>query len=375
MSRLKDTIDKASPELKYTLLIFITTRAALTLIGVLSRAILDRPGLAGFTKYPWLNIWGVWDTGWYLNIAGGGYSAVLTPNGEANYGFFPLYPLLMKLVGAVIGNNYIAGLAISNACLILACLFLYRLVVEDSDEDTARRSIKYLFLFPTAFILSGVFTESLFLMLLVACFYYARRGNWLVAGSLGFFLSLTRSIGVFAILPLFYEYMKSRGFKASGIRPDALCLLLIPAGLAAFMAYNHYLTGDYLAFAHIEATGWGHQLTNPVETLVKNLTVQDLSINFNAWFTVAALAALILGYGKIGFSYWLLGMYSILVPLSGGVPAGWSMSRYILIIFPLFILFAKLGKDSRYDRAVTIAFLLLQGFLMVFWTNQYSLVV
>lgn len=196
-----------------------------------------------------------------MDIATHGYSTIKDAGGHANYAFFPLYPMCMRFLGSVIKDNYLSGLIISNVCLLVSCVFLYKLVELDENKDTALRSVKYLFLFPTAYILSGVFTESLFLALALACFYYARKGNWFLVGILGFALSLTRSVGVFIILPVLYEYLKSKSLDR-----DIFYLLLIPLGLILFMIYNYYLTGDFLAFVHIQSA-WGRHLANPLKTI------------------------------------------------------------------------------------------------------------
>ena len=41
------------------------------------------------TKNVWLDIWGVWDTGWYLNIAQNWNTIDINSHGGANYGYFP----------------------------------------------------------------------------------------------------------------------------------------------------------------------------------------------------------------------------------------------------------------------------------------------
>jgi len=43
--------------------------------------------------------------------------------------FYPLYPLLMKVLGMILLGNYeLAGLLISNVCAGLASVYLYKLV-------------------------------------------------------------------------------------------------------------------------------------------------------------------------------------------------------------------------------------------------------
>ncbi|MCX6678214.1 MAG: hypothetical protein NTU95_09780 [Methanothrix sp.] len=371
--KLKKIIPQiAIQELKYIFLLFLSTRIILTFIGVQSRIFLEpyhgKEYVWIYSDKLWLDIWGVWDTGWYLGIAANGYSATTAAflNNQANYAFFPLYPLLMRLFSFDINNIYITGIIISNICLLISCIFLYDLVKLDESSDTAIRSVKYMFLFPTAFILSGVFTESLFLALALACFYYARKGNWLLVGLLGFFLSLTRSLGVLIIVPALYEYLKSKP-----ISRDVFYLLMIPFGLLLFMIYNYYLTGDFLAFMHTQSA-WGRSLANPLRTLYEGLIGSGNANIFPGLFTIISLSMMILFYKKIRFSYWIFGMYSIIVPLLSGL---YSMPRFALVIFPLFILLAQMTKESNTDQVLVIFLALLQGCLMVFWSNGFPVII
>ena len=367
-------------QVRYTLLALASTRIALALIGVGSRMLLaplvGQEYVWTYSENPWLDIWGVFDSGWYLSIAVHGYSADLSSDaatlGQANYAFFPLYPLLIRGLALIVRDHYLAGLALSNVFLFLACISLYKLVRLDCDHDTAVASIRYLLVFPVSFILSGVFTESLFLALAIVCFYYAKRGRWLLVGIVGFFLALTKSVGILVFLPMLYEYAREKDFKLRGVRPDIGFLLLIPLGLLLFAAHNYFLTGDYLAIVHIQETGWGHQLTNPLLFLINNLRGNNVLLRFEACFTIALLVLLNTFYRRIGFSYWLLAMCAIFLPLATTTI---SMPRYSLVVFPVYILLAKLARKSWIDQIMTASLCLLQGCLMVFWSNGFALVI
>ena len=371
------------PEIKSILLMFFSTRIILSIIGVLSRKIVrSHTSPSSLSGNIWLDIWGVWDTGWYLDISQHGYtSGALDQLGihQTNIAFFPLYPLLMRFLGSIVGNHYIAGLIISNFCLIVSCFYLYRLVRLDSDEASALKAVKYLLLFPVSFIFSGVFTESLYLTLTLMCFYYARTYKWQLVGITGFFLSLTRSVGVLVVLPLLYEGLMQllkenedlKSFKHSRDKILPLFYLsLIPLGIISFMIFNYYLTGDFMAFAHAQVM-WQRHTANPLLVLINGYH-GNLYTAFEAAFATIFIYMFILFYRNIRFSYWLFGMYSIFVPLSTGIQ---SMPRFILVIFPIYILFANITKNRISEDLVTISFALLQGFLMVFWTNSFYLVV
>lgn len=361
--------NKLSSGLTQIILLFLVSRGILTIIGVFSITLFGR-GTRGLQwchpPYRWLDIWGQWDTGWYLDIAKNGYAAEALYQNLCNYAFFPFYPTLIRILSALIGNHYYAGLIISNTALLVAAIMLYKLVELDHDREVAFNSVKYLFIWPTSFILSGVLTEALFLMLVIGCFYYARKGAWLKTGIAGFFLSLTRVNGICVSVPLLYEYMKGKNFRLKGIRMDILALALLPLGLLLFCVYNYYLTGDYLAFVHIQSA-WGRHFNNPIKTLVNGMFASVAKPNnmIAAWFTVFTLASLTIFYRKIPFSYLLFCLLSLFLPLLTGLM---SMPRFTVVLFPIFILFAQLGKDRKIDIAFTVFFSVLQGCFMIFWS-------
>ncbi len=370
------------PEIRYIFLLFFSTRLALTLIGVTSRRVLETGYGKQFSwsKYSWLDIWGVWDSYWYLDIAQNGYSTVgsIPGNpGQTNFPFFPLYPLLMKLLGQLTGGEYFfAGIFISNVCLLVSGYLLYKLIEPDTDRKTARLAVKYLLLYPVSFILSGVFTESLYLCLMLLCFYLAKRRRWMLAGAAGMLLSATRTLGVLILLPLLFEYLQSVDFKPEKIRRNCAFLLLIPLGLLSFCLYSYQVTGDFLFFKTSQAA-WGRSLQNPAVVLWNALVQVNADVStktlLETGFCVAALLLLNVFYPKIGFAYWLLGMYSIVIPLTAGMA---SMARFTLPVFPLFMILAKLGRQHpAWDDALTLFLGCLQGGLMVYWCMGQSLVV
>jgi hypothetical protein len=163
-----------------------------------------------------------------------------------------------------------------------------------------------------------------------------------------------------------YEYLQSRGFKLRNASTDALCLLLPPAGLALFSAYNYYLTGDFLAFAHVQSA-WGGRFVNPATELLARLSSSNGDILFDALFTLISLALLVVYIKKIRFSYFVYGLLLIVIPLCT-VTSAWSMARYVLVVFPIFIVLAGLGKDRDLDQAMTIGLAMFQGLLMALWT-------
>ena len=385
---------RIAPELKHTAWMFVATRLALIAVGVCAWMLLPRertmPNDWVYSGHPSLDMWIRWDSVWYLRIAHDGYPAGPT-EGQSSYGFFPLYPLLIKAVHGLGSSRQVSALLVSNVALCVACFFLYRLARLSFDEPCARRSIKYLFLFPSAFILSGAFSESVFLALSVMSFYYARRERWLFCGAAGFLGALTRSNGVFLLLPLAYEYLRSKGFTWRRLRADALSLSLIPLGTFAFMGYCYLQTGDAMAYVHAKQTGFHLVLSNPIKVLLSCLQSHSIPLLFNVAFGLIVLLFLTVFVRRIGFAYWLLGVITILLCLAYGMgdstamywalvhPRGITslhgMTRFSLGIFPLYLLLAQLSSNETVDRCLTVFLALLQGALLVLWIAGTTLVV
>ncbi|MDQ3980992.1 MAG: hypothetical protein M3314_15835 [Actinomycetota bacterium] len=365
------------------LVLFLVTRVVLIAIGLVSRELMPGPvahprplGVGpSFSSIPFLDLWGQWDSSWYLSIAKYGYRPEPLEGALANYAFFPLYPLLARGVGWMVGNPYIGGLIVSNAAFIVACVFLHRLVALDDDVETARRTVKYLFAAPAAFLFSAMLSESLYLALVVMCFYFARTDRWWAVGLLGFLLALTRGPGFLVVVPLLWVYLEQRGFSLRRLHPDVLWLALLPAGVGTFMLFNWDLTGNPLAFARIQLTGWGHQFQNPLSALWGAVTGGDTVLSFNGWYMIGMLVLTLVSLRMLGMAYALFALISILMPLLYSAPGG-SMVRYALVIFPLYIVAARFTRDRpALDQAVTIALALLQGFLMSHWVHNSLLVV
>jgi Gpi18-like mannosyltransferase len=114
--------------------------------------------------------WNHWDAANFTYIAEFGYTRVeLTA-------FFPLFPLLIKVIAYLIGNNgYIAiGMLLSNLALLGTMFVLYRIAADVLGDQVGRRALLYLCLFPTAFFFFAAYNESLFIFLtaqVVACRY------------------------------------------------------------------------------------------------------------------------------------------------------------------------------------------------------------
>ncbi|HEY1428757.1 MAG TPA: mannosyltransferase family protein, partial [Candidatus Tumulicola sp.] len=352
------------------LLDFVATRAAIIVIAELAAVIIgQRPGThVQESQHVLLSVWGRWDAVHYIDIATRGYLGT-------DMAFFPLYPLLIKLVGAVAGNHLLAGLLISNASFFFGLLFLYRLLEREYDRSVARRAIFYVSIFPTAVFFSAVYTESLFFMLTVASFYYMRTGRWWVAGAIGFFASLTRVEGILLIVPFAMEWFSAYRSRSAALY-DALAAALIPLGLVTYMAYLWVLRADPLYFSHVQIH-WNRHLAFPWVSVVNAfekiahatsaLLVANQSLELA--FTLLMVAVLVFGWRSLRPSYVAYMALSILVPMS--TSSLMSMPRFALVLFPMFVIFARWGERRWVNNLIPAFSLPLLGLYTVLFANWY----
>jgi hypothetical protein len=387
--------------------IFATMRVSLSLIAALA--------LFQFPLYPTMyyhgvppvppgianalvGVWQRFDTLWYTKIAMQGYA-----QGDGTTVFFPLYPLLTRLVGKVLGGNYLlGGIIVSNMACFLALVYLYKLSHLEFDSDTAAtRTVVYLSVFPTAFFLLGVYTESLFLLLAVAAFYYARRGNWLAASIMGLFAALTKQLGLLLLFPLLYEYLaQSSKFQVPTskfqlpvcnfqLQGDVLLLALIPIGTLAFLLFRHFYIGEpflvetyRVQWAANASWPWNNimdSLTaifnterflplNPEDTLLRRIFYNSFDLACVGLFLFLSVAS----FRRLRLSYGLYMVSVLFVVLMQNFRPPYpiaSLPRYVLVLFPGFMVLGAMVKNKALSWAmVAFSTMLLALFTAMFAT-------
>jgi len=135
-----------------------------------------------------------YDSGWYNTIIERSYQAPPPPGQQSEHAFFPLYPMAARLLHLATGlDSFRAGLLVSYAALLLAIPLFVEEARERFGEKKARDALPFLLLYPVAFFLAAVYTESAFLLLALLAFRSVRRGNLPAAIGLGLLLGLTRA--------------------------------------------------------------------------------------------------------------------------------------------------------------------------------------
>lgn len=320
------------------------------------------------------------DVNWSIGVAERGYDQErFNADVPHNWAFFPLYPILLRLASYLTGEFLLTGMALSHFFFLLALFLLHRVCLRFGlTADDADRCLSYVAFFPTSYFFSLPLSEALFLMLSVGSFYFAKSERWWLAGSCGAFASATRTTGVLLLPALAILYwQKYRPLRQKGPwRKDILALLLVPAGLVGFMIYLKLVTGNAFAFKGAMAA-WGRQggfflwplfdyLRHPAEIA----THWDFRLlNFLAAVLALACGAVLLKRRQFDLACYTL--LSVLVALSSTLLQ--SQARYMMVVFPLYLVLATWGRRAPVDRMIFAIFLVLFGLMTAMFAAHFTL--
>ena len=305
-----------------------------------------------------------WDAGWYLQIVTDGYQySPLDTTTQQNIVFFPAYPMLVRLVGRILGGHMIgyvsAGMLVSLAAFASALVYLHAIAREALDDERARASVWLLAAYPFALFFSAIYTESLFLLGTVGAFYHFTKGQYGRAVLWGLLVGLTRLNGSLLTLPLAVLAIQSRRAQP---RTHMLAAVMAPvAGLAIYAMFVAWRTGDAFAFLTGQLA-WGRQyrglgaLVSQQYSIIAKAGLSgyvgtpgyDVLNALGALFAVATMYPVA---RRLGLAYVLFMAVNILPALATGGLL--SAGRFSSVLFPAFIWLADVVPSTH--RAAWIA--------------------
>lgn len=276
----------------------------------------------------------------YLRLAAHGYAD------SGSQAFFPLYPLLIRLL-----SNWgfpPLGAAVYVSLVSLACFA--RLV--------SARTLGLVLAFPAGFFLLSAYTESLFLFLLaLAMTLLSSRRHFLAAIVIGL-LSSVRLAGVLMLIPLALSLWQSTPKK----------IYLLPIGSLGFLLFIAYLAlyqGDALAFLHVQPLFGGGRAGEGIILLPQVLyryarMLVTVELGSLVYARLAFELLLFLGAGCLLFYYrrrltpalWWYCLAAILLPTFSGSLS--SISRYLYAALPLFTVVAEDLTPSAYKLTLLV---------------------
>lgn len=160
---------------------------------------------------------GRWDAVWYVRIAENGYGYQVTlPNGSvhSDLAFFPLFPALERALSTVLPvDAATAGLLVSWAASLAAAWGIYAVGSHAAGRQAGVALAVLWGVYPTAFVQSMAYTETLFTALAAWSILAVLRDRWILAGALCVLAGLTRptaaaliaAIGITALVTVVRE--------------------------------------------------------------------------------------------------------------------------------------------------------------------------
>ena len=281
MNDMTNTPPLAGDALPYRPSLRISSRDWLMIIAafVLSRVALYGMGYFGVQLYgapdigP-LQAYCQFDCVWFQRIIENGYDLYprwLSKGNAANWAFMPLYPMLAGGLSSLLNMESLIGLMLVANIAFFISLPLMLLVLRQLKlgDETARFGVWLLAFSPfSAYFVSG-YTEPMFMALMLGMVLFAYREQWLMVAFLGIFISGTRNLGVMMVFPVLILALQAYGWReffrfTERAFKVVFTLWLIPLGLFSYMVYLYHLTGDALAFKHIQVA-WGRYMDSPLD--------------------------------------------------------------------------------------------------------------
>jgi hypothetical protein len=273
----------------------------------------------------------------------------------------------------------VAGIAIANVCLVIGTVLLARLAAETIGSGAGLDAVLLLLVAPFSHVFSAAYSESLFLVLILASLLLARSGRWWLAGLAAGIASGTRLVGVMLLPALLLLAWQRRAAWREIVAISALA----PSGLLAFLAYCWWKFDDALAYfdAQSEWGGWNEHVRHYAELFARHpkqaLTgdPRDLVILVNLALALLAIAAIPLMWRWLDGATALVSTLLILVHFA----VTWvSLGRYLLPASGLYLVGARLLSHPRiagWPRdAIVVASALVMTTLAVLFAHGFWVV-
>jgi hypothetical protein len=342
----------------------------------------------------WIHSFAGFDGVHYITIAERGYESA-----GMIQAFFPVWPLLLQAghtIFSVIGVpqlNTISWGVTLNFLLLPVLLYVWHQFVITIYPEFISAKYKWLptavlLAFPTSLFFFALYSETLFLTLILGTFLAAHTQNWKLAILLAIIASATRIVGVLLVPALLLEYWWQQQSLATqkfewlavkkSLQPAIIVhfllshykmiatILLGSLGLLAYMTYLYIIFGDPLLFKTVQSD-WGHERSDTLvmypQVVVRYIRMLTTSFTLTVgWFTIVQeflsglflpLSPLLL-YKKIRPSHLFFGIAVLLIPISTGTFS--SLLRYALASFPVFLVLLYLLKDKPKASTAWLAF-------------------
>lgn len=182
--------------------------------------------------------------------------------------------------------------------------------------------------------------------------------------------SATRLAGLAVVLALMVDILSNHS-----LHRKKWLILIAPTGFLSYCLYLFSKTGDPFYFLTSQLH-WMRSLAIPGLNIWETLRVVSFpglllkypNMAIDLIFTIFLIGMVLRSFRFLPFSYGVYGLISLLLPLT--TPTLMSMPRFILPIFPIFILLAKINNQYFIFIYQLVSIMLLSAFA-VMYINGY----
>lgn len=349
---------------------------------------LKRISLEDFNKF---------DSGFYFQIVDSGYPKVKMSESTTatRISFFPLYPLLIKLVVSlhIFNAKLVAALFLSNSLLLFALFYVYKIGGLRGFKVNELYLILVLILcYPSSLFYSVPYTESLFLCMSAATIYYSMIRSYLTASIFAGLSSITRFPGFLNIAYVFFlmssDIIHNKSFNKE-FKKVLISMIIAILPILTYFSYMKYLTGDFLAPLH-DVNNWGRKLSIPFKSYIQYIS-NPYFLSSGGWdngiisFSIAtSVLGLFVCYFALYFKtfdikeyiFLIYGFLLILVPFSNSGSDLVSISRYLMVSIPIYFYAVKLCRKYPFIfLGYLFLFTTLNALITIGYFNGYYFVV
>lgn len=325
-------------------------------------------------------LWTHWDTRHYVGIAEEWYTSM--GDERLRLVFFPLYPMLMRLVSPLTGGDmFAAGLLISLACSAASTALVYDLAYLHFGEKTAALSVAYFLLSPLSVFLCCAYTEALFICLTLLSVCLLRRGHPWLAAVCGGLSALTRMPGVIVAGLMIIEFLGKIPSGKANARSLCACagqVLIVFGGLFAYWLINWQVTGDPFMYLTYQAANWYQRAGSFWGSTANTMHYFLISVGESDWlwtwgFQLLCMLGiyLLLVFGTAGMPFDLAAYSFVYVAVV--LSPTWLLSgaRYLYALCALPMLLARI-RAGKAGHALLLAG---SAAMLVVWTFGYTLAI
>ena len=231
----------------------------------------------GWPPFAATRTWTRYDSGFYLQIADGGYHLFrcqppYPPTGWCgNSGWFPGYSWLLAGLHWLAVPLVPAALAVSWLAFLGALLVLWHAFLAHQPWPAATAALAYAAFTPGLAYDYGVFPLALLSLCTVAFFALVQRGHWLAAGTAAAVGALAYPVGVVAapVAAVWLLTDRSTPLSQRALRVAAVAGPTVVA-LAFFVFVQQIETRHWNAYLLTQAK-YGHRLISPTVTIAHAL--------------------------------------------------------------------------------------------------------